>query len=128
MLYNFQDKYNTGDFTCKNYLQLLYCHFFCISNVFAAGFNGQADKISVIEALKRPDDSYITVEGNIVKKISSDKYLFKDATGTMTVEIDNEKWGNTDVSEKDTLELSGEIERKFNSIHLDVDTVKKLNK
>ena len=102
--------------------------FFCISNVFAAGFNGQADKISVIETLKRPDDSYITVEGNIVKKISSDKYLFKDATGTMTVEIDNEKWGNTDVSEKDTLELSGEIERKFNSIHLDVDTVKKLNK
>lgn len=56
------------------------------------------------------------------------KYLFKDATGSMTVEIDNEKWGNTDVSEKDTLELSGEIERKFNSVHHDIDTIKKLNK
>lgn len=102
--------------------------FLGVSNVLAAGFNGPADKTSVIEALKRPDDSYVTVEGNIVKKVSSDKYLFKDATGTMTVEIDNEKWGNADVSERDTLELSGEIERKFNSVHLDVDIVKKLNK
>ncbi len=101
---------------------------FNISNVFAAGFNGQTVKSSVAEALKHPDDSYVTVEGKIIKKLSSDKYLFKDATGSMTVEIDSEKWGNMDVSEKDTLELSGEIERKFNSIHLDVDTIKKLNK
>jgi uncharacterized protein (TIGR00156 family) len=101
---------------------------FGISNVFAGGFSGHADKTSIAEALKRPDDSYVTVEGNIVKKISSDKYLFKDASGSMTVEIDNEKWGNLDVSEKDILELSGEIEREFNSVHLDVDTVKKLNK
>jgi len=101
---------------------------FGISNVFAAGFNGQMNKTSVAEALKRPDDSYVTVEGNIVKKLSSDKYLFKDATGSITVEIDNEKWGNIDASEKDKLELSGEIERKTNSIHLDVDIVKKFSK
>lgn len=101
---------------------------FGISNVFSAGFSGHTDITSIAEALKRPDDSYVTVEGNIVKKISSDKYLFKDASGSITVEIDNEKWGNIDVSEKDILELSGEIERKFNSVHLDVDTVKKLNK
>ena len=101
---------------------------FGISNVFGSGFNGQTDKTSVAEALKRSDDSYVTVEGNIVKKLSADKYLFKDATGSITVEIDNEKWGNIEVSEKDILELSGEVERKFNSIHLDVDTVKKLSK
>jgi len=101
---------------------------FSILGVFAAGFNGSTVGYSVAEALKRPDDSYITVKGNIIKRISSDKYLFKDATGTMTVEIDNEKWGNLDISETDILELSGEIEKKFNSTHLDVDTVKKINK
>ncbi len=98
------------------------------SLVFAVGFTGQIAKYSVKDALKQPDDSYVTVQGNIVKKISSDKYLFKDETGNMTVEIDHEKWGNIEASEKDTLELTGEIERKFNSIHLDVDTVNKLNK
>ena len=101
---------------------------FGISNVFAAGFNGKTNKSSIAEALKLPDDSYVTIEGSIVKKLSSDKYLFKDLSGSITVEIDNEKWGNIDVSEKDTLELTGEIERKFNSIHLDVDTVKKISK
>ena len=98
------------------------------SFVFAAGFTGQSAEYSIQEALKQPDDSYVTIQGNIVKKLSSDKYLFKDASGTITVEIDHEKWGNIEASEKDTLELTGEIERKFNSIHLDVDTVKKLNK
>ena len=99
-----------------------------ISNTLAAGFSTKTDKTTIIEALKQPDDSYVKVEGSIIKKLSSDKYLFKDSTGTMTVEIDNEKWGNMDVSEKDKLELTGEIERKSNSIHLDVDTFKKLNK
>lgn len=105
---------------------LLSC--FYVSNAFAGGFIGQTDKTSVSEALKRTDDSYVTIEGNIIKRISSDKYLFKDTTGTITVEIDNEKWGNADVSEKDTLELTGEIERKFNSVYLDVDSVKKLSR
>lgn len=98
------------------------------SLVFAAGFTGQNARYSIKDALKQPDNSYVTVQGSIVKKLSSDKYLFKDTTGTMTVEIDNEKWGNVEASQKDTLELTGEIERKFNAIHLDVDTVIKLNK
>ena len=98
------------------------------SFVFAAGFTGQTAKYSIQDALKQPDNSFVTIQGNIVKKLSSDKYLFKDTTGTITVEIDNEKWGNIEASEKDTLELTGEIERKFNSIHLDVDTVTKLSK
>ena len=99
---------------------------FSISSAFAAGFNGQTTKSSVATALKQPDDAYVTVQGNIVKKISQDKYLFKDATGTMTVEIDTDKWGTINATEKDTLELTGEIERKLNSVHLDVDTVKKI--
>ena len=99
-----------------------------ISCAFSVGFNGQSSKYSIAEALKQADDSYVTVEGHIVKRLSSDKYLFKDASGSMTVEIDNDKWGNIDVSEADTLELSGEIEKKFNMVHLDVNTVKKLNK
>ena len=112
----------------KKAFTVILLSFLSVSNVFAAGFNGHTDKTSVAEAIKRPDNSYVTIEGNIVKKLSSDKYLFKDVSGSITVEIDKEKWGNIDVSEKDTLELSGEIERKFNSIHLDVDTVKKLSK
>ena len=95
---------------------------------YAGGFTGKTAKVSIQEALKLPDDSYVTVQGNIVKRLSSEKYLFKDASGTITVEIDDDKWGAVVAGEADKLELTGEVERKLNSVHLDVDTVKKINK
>ncbi len=111
----------------KKILSTLLFSFLISTTVQAAGFSGQSSKITVIEALKLPDDSYVTVQGSIVRRISSDKYLFKDKSGTMTVEIDDDKWGNIEANDKDVLELSGEIEKKLNSVHLDVDTIKKVN-
>lgn len=96
--------------------------------VFAAqnvGFqDDSAGRITIVEALKMRDDSYVTIQGSIVKRISDDKYLFKDLTGTITVEIDADKWAGQSVNAADKLELTGEIEKKLNSTVLDVDTVK----
>ena len=90
--------------------------------------DNNANKKTIVEALKMQDDSYVTVEGNITKRISEDKYLFKDSTGTMTVEIDTEKWNGQTVNMNDKLELTGEIEKKFKSTILDVDNVKIITK
>ena len=96
-------------------------------SVFAGGFYGNVQKATVAQTLSMPDDAYVSVQGNIVKKISPEKYLFKDATGSIVVEIEHDKWGFVEATEKDVLELTGEVERKFNSIHIDVDRVKKVN-
>ena len=85
-----------------------------------------ARKSTVSEILKMNNDAYVSVQGNIVKRISGDKYSFKDSTGTMTVEIDDDKWGNVTAGTQDKLELIGEVEKKYNSTELDVDTVRKL--
>ncbi len=102
--------------------------FITASFVFASpniGFQDDSiNKVTVTEALKMRDDSYVTVQGNIIKRISDDKYTFKDSTGTMTVEIDTEKWAGQSVNMTDKLELTGEIEKKLNSTVLDVDSVK----
>ena len=87
-----------------------------------------ATKASVADTLKMRDNSYVRIQGNIVRQISGDKYLFKDSTGTITVEIDKNKWNGQNVNTKDTLELTGEIERDFRTIKLDVDTVNVLTK
>ena len=112
----------------KNLCLILSLLFMTSSFVVATehvGFqDGGASKVTITEALKMNDDSYVTVQGNIVKRISSDKYTFKDSTGTMTVEIDDDKWAGQSVNMTDKLELAGEIEKKFNSTILDVDTVK----
>ena len=47
---------------------------------------------SVSEVRSMPDDSYVVLRGNIVRSVGGERYLFQDATGTITVEIDHELW------------------------------------
>ena len=90
--------------------------------------NSLARKTTVREALKLQDNSYVTLKGNITKRISGDTYLFEDSTGTITIEIDANKWMGQIANKKDYLEISGEIERNFNAVKIDVDNVRKLPK
>ena len=96
------------------------------STLLAAGFQEDSgSKVSTIaQALKMKDDSFVTIQGSIVRRISSDKYEFKDATGTMTVEIDEEEWAGQTVNSKNTIELQGEIDKDLLSTKLDVDRVR----
>jgi uncharacterized protein (TIGR00156 family) len=114
----------------KKFLSILMLIGVSTSIVFAAqgGFKDSVSpkKASISEVLKMNNNSYVTVQGNIVKRISDDKYSFKDATGTITVEIDDDKWGGVNADTKDKLELVGEVEKKYNTTELDVDSVRKL--
>ena len=96
-----------------------------------AGYNEcacNAKKTTVAEALKMQDDAMVSIQGNIVKQLSNDKFQFKDSTGTMTVDIDHDKWAGIPSNTKETLELVGEIDKDFNSTELDVDMVRKAHK
>ena len=114
----------------KKFLSILMLIGVSSSIVFAAngGFKDTISpkKASVSEILKMNNNSYVSVQGNIVKRISDDKYSFKDTTGTITVEIDDDKWGGVNAGTQDKLELVGEVEKKYNSTELDVDSVRKL--
>lgn len=114
----------------KKILSILMLLGISTSIVFAAsgGFNDTISPKSstVSEILKMNNNSYVSVQGNIVKRISKDKYSFKDSSGTIIVEIDDDKWGGVNANTQDKLELIGEVEKKYNSVELDVDSVRKL--
>ncbi len=123
----------------KRFIAVLVLVMVCAGFAYAQGFTGTPQQggfvdngtavssaASVKEALKMRDDSYVKVRGNIVKRLTDDKYLFRDSTGEIVVEIDNEDWGGVTVGPQDTVELSGEIDRDFNKINIDVDVVKKV--
>ncbi len=103
------------------------------ANAFAAGFQGQAnmggfqgpglEPSSVSEALKLNDDTPVVLVGQIEKSLGDEKYLFKDATGSVTVEIDNEDWRGVNVTPKDTIVIQGEIDKDFFKTEIDVDSV-----
>lgn len=84
------------------------------------------NKVTVAQALKMNDNSYITIQGRILKKVAKDEYLFSDSTGTIVAEIDNDKWVGISVNKNDLLELKGEIEKEYNGTKIDVDYINKI--
>lgn len=62
---------------------------------------------------KAVDDSPVVLEGFLVKKVASEKYLFKDSTGEIRVDIDSKYFPNTLVDEKTKVKIRGEFEKDF---------------
>ena len=90
----------------------------------AGGFQGPGlAPSSVAEALKLNDDTPVALVGQIEKSLGDEKYLFKDASGSVTVEIDNEDWRGVTVTPKDTIVIQGEIDKDFFKTEIDVDSV-----
>ena len=94
-------------------------------NNAGGGYTGTSqDKATTVASVKTfADNSYISLQGNIVSKIGKEKYLFKDSTGTITVEIDDKVWAGTTVNANDTVKITGEVDQDFNSLSLEVDTI-----
>lgn len=97
----------------------------CVSASF---IDETSKEITVKQALNMPDNTYIKLKGNIQKRLTDDKYLFTDKTGSINIEIDNDKWLGQNVKSGDLIEISGEIDKEINSTKIDVETIKVLPK
>ncbi len=97
------------------------------SSAFAA-FNGP--EVSVINTVKdaqnATEDSAVMLTGHIIQSLGNETYLFKDSTGEIEVEIDNEEWMGLDVTPNDKVAIRGEIDSEWTTMQIDVDTIQKL--
>ena len=59
------------------------------------------------------DDAPVVLTGNIVERLagSDDKYLFKDATGQIIVDIDHEIFAGRTVTPQTKVRLSGKVDK-----------------
>ena len=80
------------------------------------GFQGptggvQADTVK--KAQSSWDDAPVVLTGNIVERLagSDDKYLFKDATGQIIVDIDHEIFAGRTVTPQTRVRLSGKVDK-----------------
>ena len=90
----------------------------------AGGFNGPGlSAISVEDALKLSDDAAVVLEGKIEKSLGKEQYLFKDASGSVTVEIDDDDWRGLNVTPQDTVVIKGEVEKDMFETEIDVDVI-----
>ncbi|MCP8466824.1 NirD/YgiW/YdeI family stress tolerance protein [Pseudomonas sp. ZM23] len=99
----------------------------------AAGYTGPgsdaakpaaaAQVTTVKQAQSAADDTPAVLEGVITKRLHGEHYEFKDATGTIQVEIDHDDWpAGASVSESTKVRLTGEVDhhnRKATDIDVD---------
>ena len=106
---------------------ILTCTIAAIGAPALAQYTGpSADLRTTVEKAKTMrDDTNVTLQGKIVQSLGGEKYLFRDSTGDIVIEIDHDKWMGLAVSDKDVVTIYGEVDKDWNSIEIDVDRISK---
>ena len=66
------------------------------------------------------------LEGQIVRKIDNEHYEFKDATGTVKIEIDKKRLPAKGLDTNAKVRLSGEVDVKKTGVEIEVKKVEVL--
>lgn len=90
------------------------------------GYQAGSAVMTVDKAKALSNDQWVMLRGKIEKRLSDENYLFRDNTGTIVVEIDEKYWAGVTVGPEDKVEISGKLDKKFNSTEVEVKSLRKL--
>lgn len=80
------------------------------------------------KAKELKDDSWVKLRGNITERLSDDRYVFRDASGTVNVEIEQKRWNGQNVTPQDQVEIQGKVDKDWNEFEIEVKQITKLAK
>ncbi len=98
--------------------------FFAISATpqsLPAAANPSLTTVKAISGMQ--DDTDVILEGHIVKKIRSEHFMFRDATGEIEVEIDDDDLKGVELTPAAKIRIVGEVDRDHNSVTIDAEHV-----
>lgn len=90
----------------------------------SAGFDGPGATARVVSAASindMGDETKVILEGYLIRQIKDEHYIFRDNTGEIEVEIDDEDFRGAKVTPNTKLRISGEVDKDWESITIDVD-------
>ncbi len=82
--------------------------------------------MDIIDVREMADDTPVLVQGNIIQQIEKEKYLFRDNTDEIIVEISDKAWKGVDVKRDDIVQLAGETDKDFSDTQIEVKQVIKV--
>ncbi len=92
------------------------------------GFSGPSLGITTVkEALDAgtfSDGEPVLLMGYIKASLGDDIYLFSDKTGSIHIEVDQDKWRGLRVTPQTRVAISGDIDKEPNAIKIDVDYIR----
>ncbi|WP_027186832.1 YgiW/YdeI family stress tolerance OB fold protein [Desulfovibrio cuneatus] len=65
---------------------------------------------TVAQAQNVRTGTYISLTGNIIEHLRENYFTFRDATGSIRVEIENDVWQGRDVSPQQRITIFGEVD------------------
>lgn len=99
---------------------LIGCGLVVVTGLSSLAWAGKDDHVLIQEAAKNvvtvsqvaklADETGITLTGQISKHLKSDHYEFKDSSGTIGVEIDDDIWRQAGLKVGDHVRLVGEVD------------------
>jgi len=90
------------------------------------GFTGPVSLVTAAQAKNLRDDSKVTLRGTIESHLGGNNYLFKDASGTVPVEIKAKRWQGQAVSPQDQVQIDGEVDVDHGGVEIEVKRLHKL--
>lgn len=81
---------------------------------------------TVKQALSMSDDQKVQLRGYVVKSLGDEKYQFKDNTGSITVDIDDDLWHGKPIAANTPVTLIGEVDIDYfptKRVEIEVDAV-----
>ncbi|WP_165862849.1 YgiW/YdeI family stress tolerance OB fold protein [Vibrio sinensis] len=93
----------------------------------SAAYTGPQDiNIITVSAMENTqDEAVVSLQGYITESLGNEMYTFKDQSGTISVEIDQDVLNNIDINENDLVIITGEADKNWGDVTIDVDTIQK---
>ena len=92
------------------------------------GFSGPSVGLKTVKAVLDAgmfsDDTPVTLTGHITNSLGDEHYQFTDSTGSITVDIDHDKWFGAQVTPQTKITIQGKIDKELNSTSIDVNHVR----
>lgn len=93
----------------------------------ARGGQGTVQEVTAAGVADAREGSNVVLTGNIVAHIRSDHFTFRDASGEVRVEIDDDIWRGRKVGPETRVRLTGEVDRDRRGRYVDVDALDIVN-
>lgn len=77
------------------------------------GFTSQGTMVSTVaQALEANDHAPAKLTGSITRQIDDDEFMFRDSTGEIKIDVDDNAWQGQNVGVNDKITLYGQVDKE----------------